>query len=219
MSAAAPLAPPRWKIYLRLGRVSNLPTIWTNALAGVVLAGATPQAGPLGWLIAALSLFYIGGMFLNDAFDAAFDREFRPERPIPMGWISRGEVFALGFGLMVAGEVLLALPQILAREPLRPWVLAGGLALAATIAHYNFWHKRDPLSPLVMALCRGWVYFISAAAVATPFMAPVAWGFGMLLCYMIGLTYVAKQENLREVKNLWPLCLASKGITLYELFQ
>ena len=27
----------------------------------------------------------------------------------------------------------------------------------------------------------------------------------MLLSYLIGLTYVAKQENLSEVKNLWPL--------------
>ena len=30
-------------------------------------------------------------------------------------------------------------------------------------------------------------------------------GGALLLCYVIGLTYVAKQENLGEVKNLWPL--------------
>ena len=28
-----------------LGRVSNLPTVWTNVLAGVVLAGGEWQAG------------------------------------------------------------------------------------------------------------------------------------------------------------------------------
>ena len=28
---------------------------------------------------------------------------------------------------------------------------------------------------------------------------------GLLLCYLIGLTYVAKQENLGRVENLWPL--------------
>ena len=27
----------------------------------------------------------------------------------------------------------------------------------------------------------------------------------LLLCYLIGLTYVAKQETLGEVRNLWPL--------------
>ena len=26
-----------------------------------------------------------------------------------------------------------------------------------------------------------------------------------MLCYLIGLTYTAKQENLGEVQNLWPL--------------
>ena len=28
-----------WMDALKLGRVSNLPTVWTNALAGMVLAG------------------------------------------------------------------------------------------------------------------------------------------------------------------------------------
>ena len=30
-------------------------------------------------------------------------------------------------------------------------------------------------------------------------------GAALLLCYLIGLTYVAKQENLERVENLWPL--------------
>jgi len=28
------------KTYLALGRVSNLPTVWSNVLAGVILSGA-----------------------------------------------------------------------------------------------------------------------------------------------------------------------------------
>jgi hypothetical protein len=202
----------RWLVYLRLGRVSNLPTVWTNAMAGVVLAGGSPEPESLAWLAAALSLFYIGGMFLNDAFDADFDRQFRPERPIPAGQISRRDVFLIGFALLAAGEVLLALPLLLAdgpsliggNAPFIP-VLMGGLALATTIVYYDFRHKNDPLSPFVMGLCRGWVYFISAATVASPFSLPVVSGFAVLLCYMIGLTYAAKQENLRQVRNLWPL--------------
>ena len=36
-----------WKIKtaLQLGRVSNLPTVWSNVLAGVALAGASPLHG------------------------------------------------------------------------------------------------------------------------------------------------------------------------------
>ena len=39
-----------WQVALRLGRVSNLPTVWTNTLTGIVLAGgalASPATLPL----------------------------------------------------------------------------------------------------------------------------------------------------------------------------
>ena len=94
-----------WQTALRLGRVSNLPTVWTNALAGGVL-GATAARGTDPWWAAlsillaalALSLFYVGGMWLNDAFDAEIDAEERAERPIPSGAIERQTVF-LGGGM------------------------------------------------------------------------------------------------------------------------
>ena len=67
---------------LRLGRISNLPTVWTNVLTGAVLAAGVGEAlsGKLPLLLIALSLFYVGGMFLNDAFDAEFDAKNRPEQ-------------------------------------------------------------------------------------------------------------------------------------------
>ena len=52
-------------VLLRLGRVSNLPTVWTNLLAAVVLAGGAVSDGRILPLLAAMSLFYIGGMYLN----------------------------------------------------------------------------------------------------------------------------------------------------------
>jgi hypothetical protein len=42
------------------------------------------------------------------------------------------------------------------------------------------------------------------AAAAAP-EAGLYWGAGALLAYLIGLTYVAKQETLGQVRNLWPL--------------
>ncbi len=96
---------------LILGRVSNLPTVWTNMLVGLVLAGgvvggAAADAKTLPLLLA-LSLFYVGGMYLNDAFDAALDALERPERPIPSGRVGRGTVFALGFAMLGGGLALL----------------------------------------------------------------------------------------------------------------
>src|SRR5574339_414061 len=93
----------RWSVYLRLGRVSNLPTVWTNVLAGVSVARE-----PLAFLALALSLFYIGGMYLNDAFDREIDARERPERPIPSGQVKATTVFAVGYGLLAAGLAALA---------------------------------------------------------------------------------------------------------------
>ena len=98
-----------WHVALRLGRVSNLPTVWTNVVAGVVLSGGKMDAFPLVLLIVALSLFYVAGMYLNDAFDPKTDARERPERPIPSGQVRTSTVFAIGFSLLLAGEGVLAI--------------------------------------------------------------------------------------------------------------
>src|SRR3984885_2958506 len=78
---------------LRLGRISNLPTVWTNVAAGIVLSGAPVKAWPALLLMVSLSLFYTAGMVLNDAFDRDFDRRNRPQRPIPAGEVEAATVF------------------------------------------------------------------------------------------------------------------------------
>jgi hypothetical protein len=79
-AAASRPAANRWRDYLLLGRVSNLPTVWTNTLAGAALAGTDVGVGRLTFLALAFSLLYTGGMYLNDAFDRDSDRRERPER-------------------------------------------------------------------------------------------------------------------------------------------
>src|SRR5262249_55189953 len=87
----------------------------------------------------------------------------------------------------------------------RPAAMWSGLLLAGVIIGYDAWHKANPLSPVVMGLCRVLVYVTAALAVAGRVGPAVAGGATVLLCYLIGLTYVAKQENLSEVRHLWPL--------------
>jgi UbiA prenyltransferase family len=196
---------------LQLGRVSNLPTVWTNTLTGVVVAGASEFSSSLafgaglGVMLLAFSLFYVGGMFLNDAFDAKFDAATRPERPIPSGVVSPAQVFRYGFGMLVAAIALLAWVGF----GFAPRVGAGpalaGLGLAATITLYDWNHKKNWFSPVVMGLCRVLV-LVAAGLCVTAKPDPALWVAAVLmLCYLIGLTYVAKQENLGRVENLWPL--------------
>jgi 4-hydroxybenzoate polyprenyltransferase len=189
----------------RLGRISNLPTVWSNVLVGTALAGSAAIDLRLALLLVALSLFYVGGMFLNDAFDHAFDARSRPDRPIPSGQTTAAEVHAFGFGMLAAGLVLVAWAGV-GFAPYTGWrpVLAGA-ALAAAIVFYNAYHKDNPLSPLVMGVCRMLVYVTAGFAVAAMLPAALYIAAAVLLCYLIGLTYAAKQEHLNELGSAWPL--------------
>ena len=69
-----------WRTLLRLGRVSNLPTVWTNTLAGTLLVGGDWHNARTLIVVVAMSLFYEGGMFLNDYFDREIDARERPEQ-------------------------------------------------------------------------------------------------------------------------------------------
>jgi UbiA prenyltransferase family len=182
---------------LKLGRVSNLPTVWTNVLAGTVLAAGAVQGWRTGLVVLAMSLLYIGGMYLNDYFDRAIDANERPQRPIPAGDISAATVCGFGFGMLGLGVVLLGAAALLA-------VLMGAF-LALAIVLYDAFHKDNPVAPVIMGLCRALVY-CGAAAVATA-SVPVAIVIAAcsLLAYVAGLTYAARQESFDRVGNLWPL--------------
>jgi 4-hydroxybenzoate polyprenyltransferase len=206
-----------WQVALRLGRVSNLPTVWTNTATGIVLAGgalASPATLPL---LLALSLFYVGGMYLNDAFDARIDAIERPERPIPSGRVSARAVLTAGFAMLALG-VLLLLWIGYGLAGTGPWPGLGGLALAGAIVLYDWHHKANPLSPALMGLCRVLVYLAAGLAFAVPPPAILWLAALLLLCYLIGLTYIAKQENLGEVRNLWPLLFLAAPL-IYALIH
>jgi 4-hydroxybenzoate polyprenyltransferase len=186
---------------LTLGRASNLPTVWTNVLAGAVLAGGVWHDGRTGVVLVAMSLFYVGGMYLNDYFDRGIDARERPRRPIPAGDVAPDLVAAVGFGLLAAGVALLATIGLAAT--------LYGLALAALIVAYDLFHKGNPVAPVMMGGCRMLVYLGAAAATTGGIPGFVVIASLALLAYIAGLTYAARQENLDRVGNLWPLAVLS----------
>jgi len=189
---------------LRLGRVSNLPTTWTNVAAGFALSGEEPTAGVALGTCCAVSALYVGGMYLNDAFDSDYDARERAERPIPKGEVRASTVFAIGFGLLALGVAIVAALALGPAGTGAPPVLAA-LALAAVIVFYDAYHKQNPLSPVVMALNRALVYAVAALSLRATLSPLLALGCASLGCYLVGLTYAAKQENLREPRGFWPL--------------
>ena len=171
---------------LQLGRASNLPTVWSNVIAATVLAGAALQDLRLMIMLFAMSLLYVGGMALNDAFDAAYDARHRPERPIPSGRLSRGLVFALGFGCLAAGALLLVGTGAWGGVGFEAALAA--LALVACIVWYDWRHKGTACSPLLMGLIRFLVYLGTALGFVGSVPLPVLLGALALMSYIIGLT-------------------------------
>jgi 4-hydroxybenzoate polyprenyltransferase len=198
-----------WPVALRLGRVSNLPTVWTNVLAGIVLAGAPVAPRRTLGLMLAFSLFYVGGMYLNDAFDAGFDRLNRPGRPIPSGAVTRSTVFGVGAALIGGGLLL-----VLALGGVRGF--AGGVALAVMIVVYDVWHKGNPVGPVLMGLCRALVYVTAALAVTGVLRPNLLAAAAIALCYLVGLTYVAKQEHVKQLSGPRVVSVLIAGICLLD---
>jgi 4-hydroxybenzoate polyprenyltransferase len=198
MSATA-VRMPSLLTLLRLGRISNLPTVWTNVLAGSVIAGGDRHSDQIALILIAMSAFYVGGMYLNDFFDREIDARDRPGRPIHAGEIRAGTVSSIGFGLLATG-VALMIPFGLAAT-------ISGALLAAVIVLYDVWHKGNVLSPLVMGICRALVYIGTGAALAGSTSTAMMIGAAALASHVAGITYAAKQENLDKIGNLWPLAL------------
>lgn len=190
---------------LVLGRVSNLPTVWSNCLAGWLLGGGGPW-GRFALLCGGATGLYLAGMFLNDAFDAAWDRQHRPGRPIPSGAITAQAVWGWGAGFLATGLALML--------PLSPTVAALALLLAATIVLYNAIHKAVRWSPLLLAECRFLLYLVAAAGAEDGISGLALWCALALGAYVAGLSGLARTESGTGRAPRWPAGLLAAPVGL-----
>jgi len=188
----------RLRVLLILGRVSNLPTVWSNCLAAWLIGGAG-QWRRFVELGVAGTLLYTGGMFLNDAFDENFDRQFRPERPIPAGQIHPQAVWCGGIILLLLGCLLLL--------PLGTTSLALGIALSAAIVIYDAIHKRTVLAPLLMSLCRFLLYLTAGVAGEHGISLVLIARALALAAYISGISYLARGESRQGAAPPWTIGL------------
>jgi 4-hydroxybenzoate polyprenyltransferase len=200
---------PRLRSLLVLGRVSNLPTVWSNCLAGWWLGGHA-STRDLPFLLIGVTLLYVGGMYLNDAFDANFDRQHRKERPIPRGDISTAMVSQLALLWIVLGLASLF------------WIgdTTGllGVALVFCIVLYDAVHKLITFSPLLMGACRFFVYPL-AASLGAGVNGWSVWCGLALGSYVVGLSFLARRESARGPVQRWPLIFLPAPIALAFLMN
>jgi 4-hydroxybenzoate polyprenyltransferase len=197
------------RTHLLLARASNLPTVWSNCVAGW-LAGGGGVWTDLGALFAGASLLYTGGMYLNDAFDAQFDRQHRPERPIPRGWIQLQEVWAIGFTLLGSGVLCLFL------FPTGTMIFT--LLLSLLILIYDIVHKMFALSPVLMAGCRTLLILVAASIGVNGIdggkINHSVWNALAMGLYVLGLSYLARRESFSGPVRYWPCIFLSAPLVL-----
>lgn len=204
------------KTWMTVGRVSNLPTVWTNTLAAALLAssaGALAPPSSLVWilLLAMLSLLYLAGMLLNDLLDADWDQQHHNPRPITLGLVSRRQVrLATWLALLLAAAAALGLSRLIEQPH---WLLASVTLLVGCILGYNLLHKKYAHSVWLMGACRSALYLTAAASLAMP-TQPI-WLCALLLgVYISGLTYLARQEHLNQLLSRLPLVLMLSPLAL-----
>lgn len=187
------------RVWLVLGRASNLPTVWSNCIAGCWLGGWNT---PLALLLLCLgaTLLYSGGMFLNDVCDVAFDAQHKRERPIVAGLATRRSVAVTGSGLLLGGIILAG--------SINYHALAFSIILAVTIVLYDLTHKRISWAPVIMAACR-FLLYCTAASVGIEGITPRALLFAAALAsYICGVSYLARSESgVRGSGRVWPWLL------------
>ena len=138
------------------GRIADVPSIWSNCLAGWILSGG---GGVGAFLIfcAGVTSLYFGGILLNDACDERFDALTHPRRPIPSGTINLQVVWLLSLFLMSTGALALV--------PLGKDTAILAVLLIGAIVLFNLLHRAVAYGYLLIIPCR-FLLFLSAGSVA-----------------------------------------------------
>jgi hypothetical protein len=184
--------------WLQLMRFPTVFTALSNILCGYLITNpfhATEffRHSNLWLLLASSAGLYLGGMVLNDVFDAHLDAVERPERPIPSGRISRRSSAIFGGLLLITGiggAAIVGLGSL----------LVAGLTVIAVLL-YDAYLKSTRAAPLGMGTCRFLNLMLGSSAGASvtsvwqaaPMTVALALGV-----YIIGVTLFAKNEAVKS---------------------
>jgi 4-hydroxybenzoate polyprenyltransferase len=198
------------RTFLSLSRAANLPTVWSNCLAGWWLGGHE-NAGALPFLFFSVTFLYMGGAFLNDAFDASYDNDYRRTRPIPGGAASRKAVLWWGVVFLALGALLLI--------GLGTTTAGLGLGLVVCILIYNALHRLFLFSPALLGICRFFLYPIGAAVAAHGLAGMSIWCGLALAAYVTGLGCFLRWDRTSKTPDYWAVVLLAVPVFLALLMN
>lgn len=209
----------------------RLPTVFTalsNVLCGFLVSSTDRdltvlfgQPGPWLLLLSSCGL-YLGGMVLNDVFDAELDRKERPERPIPSGRISRSAAAIFGSMLLTVGIAAAASADLVTGGPFVAVQIASLLAIAVVL--YDAVLKATVGGPVGMATCRFLNLMLGASlagGLADVWSTPQLTIATALFVYITGVTWFARNEagesSRRTLSIAVVTVLSGLGIDLWAV--
>lgn len=198
------------RTWFALMRPAALPTIWSNCLAGWWLGGAGNQES-LPFLFSGATLLYLGGAFLNDAFDAKFDKKHRRMHPIPSGAVGLQTVWNCGFACIAIGVVCLY------------WIGettgALGVALALCIIAYDAIHRALPLSTALLGSCRVLLYLVAASVAIGGVTGWAIWCGLVMATYVVAAQRITRPKMISAPGRYWTLVPLTAPVLLALLMN
>jgi 4-hydroxybenzoate polyprenyltransferase len=188
--------------WLQLMRLPNVFTAVADVAMGyLVTHGDLQPPAHFAMLVIASCLLYLGGIVLNDVFDADIDAVEQPNRPIPSGRIAWRAAAVVGWAMLASGILAPWFASFVTGD-WRPGAIA--TLLAVFVVMYDRVLKRTPVAPLVMGACRmlNVLLGMSLAPLAAEAASPkVTWGMpaGWLIAvgigiYITGVTIFARTD-------------------------
>ena len=204
-------AQSRWPNLLSAARVAELPTVWSNCLAGWWLGCALQAPTPtevvaaieprrLALLLFGTSALYVGWALLRAANGAAAGEAAAANRDP----LRAGGLWSLAF--LLPGTLLLALAG-------RATAFVA-LALLATLVAQATLARASVLAPPFLGFARLLVYLAAASTTATGVNGWSLWGGLVLGAYVAGVELVARQAGRPGKLDLTGCVLLAAPIAL-----
>lgn len=181
------------RAWIRLARASNIPSVWTNVLAGAVLGSAPgaawAQPGAFLPVLVGATLIYVGGMMLNDVVDVDADRaDGLSDRPLVSGAIVPARARAAAIAAIVIG----CLAAALTGPGAWPWALG----LGGAVVLYDLMPRRSGAARIVMGACRALLVLLAGVAMGGTASSPALLGWALLVGgYTWQVTGLAQREH------------------------
>lgn len=184
-----------------LRRISLLPTVWSNCLAGWWL-GEHGDPHHLPWLFLGATMLYLGATFLRDAIGAELD----PHRSQAQNSSSLAALWRWCLLLLALGAVsLIGIGAVTGTL---------GLVLLVCILAECTVPADSLLSPPLTGLTRFFIYMVAASTAVEGVTGLAIWCGLALAAYVMGTSYLAGGRSARGSLPYWPLLLVVAPIAL-----